>query len=189
MKRNLLRVLVILCLLTLNFFGCIEENNCYLDISGWEPQSFVDDIPIYTDILQDEIEVMTATHRVFVREYPEKNLQEKINGVFWVREPEERIPTICCNGGCTGTWNRVPDLFKKTYPDVLPDGYGGLCFKHWVFVSRVHGRDASTYVHELGHCVLGMMHLTDEERINYIEWEKWIYPLVREELVKIQDNV
>ena len=178
-SRTLLAIFV-----TLNFTLCCDgPEGIHLD--GWEPICYVDGVPVYTKMTEDEICLTSGVNGVYQELYGVAP-SEEVYGFFVIRTIDDPVPCMDGPFGTACAWGEIAPVFG--FPDTgATPGPGGLTYmQHWVFISSIEahaGFYAFYTMHEYGHAVLKMHHTTGEERTAWCEWQDplwldWVEPVV-----------
>ena len=166
MKRGI--VLIIMALTCLTVTGC---DDMLIDLEGYTPTLYIDDIPIYTGMTAPEVCVLTAVIDAYHDRYGIGT--NGVKGLWLVRDYDQAVPCMDGPNGTACQWSEVNAVFG--YPDKGVRGMGGVAYNYqYVFVSRYEGHEpflALNLMHEFGHAILKMRHDTPAERAAWCLWE------------------
>jgi len=147
--------------------GC---GGTHINLDGWEPKSYVQGTPIYTNISENEICIITSVLQSFKDRY---KTHEGIGGIWIIRDYYQKIPCIDGPNGTACKWSEVNAVFG--YADSGNRGMGGLAYDYqYVLISMYEGHIpsfAANTMHEFGHAILKLHHDTLKEKFKWSLWE------------------
>ncbi|MEW6440297.1 MAG: hypothetical protein AB1640_05105 [bacterium] len=117
----------------------------------WQPDLYVAEIPVIGGAEEKEIAALERVGDAIQELYPGIEYTEP---VIFVRDPDQKLPELCSDGGCADTWREYPKVVKASlFPG--DEWYGGLEVRgKYIFVSRIGAdRHRLTFLlcHEFSH--------------------------------------